>query len=48
MPHLNNAAKAAGVAAEQDARWYIDRTFHNSQNYRVLHDVLLSDSRSDA
>jgi len=48
MPHLNNAAKAAGVAAEQDARWYIDRTFHNSQNYRVLHDVLLFDSRSDA
>lgn len=48
MAKLNSAAKAAGVAAEQDARWYIDRTFHNSQNYRVLHDVLLSDPRSDA
>lgn len=48
MAQLNSAAKAAGVAAEQDARWYIDRTFHNSQNHRVLHDVLLLDSRSDA
>lgn len=48
MAKLNQYAKAAGVAAEQEARWYIDRTFHESRNYRVLHDIVLSDSRSDA
>src|SRR5690606_41371619 len=35
-------------AAEKDAQWHLDRTFHNSLNHRVLHDVLLSDSRSDS
>jgi hypothetical protein len=48
MAYFNNAARAAGAAAEQEARWYIDRTFSKAQNNRVLHDVLLSDTRADA
>jgi len=48
MAQLNNAARAAGAAAEEEARWYIDRALHNSRNHRVIHDVMLLDLRSDS
>lgn len=48
MARLNRHAIAAGVAAEKDAKWYIDRAFHGSGNYRVIHDVLLKDHRSES
>lgn len=39
--------RAAGMAAENDARWHIDRTLKTSRNWRVLHDVVLFDRKAD-
>jgi len=39
--------KAAGKAAEDDARWHIDRTLKGSKNWRIIHDLVLFDRKSD-
>lgn len=47
MAFLNNAAKAAGATTERGTRWYIDRTFGQSHNHRVLNDILPSNALTD-
>lgn len=39
--------RTAGRAAEEDARWHIDRTMKDSTNWRVIHDLVLFDRKSD-
>lgn len=39
--------RAAGKAAEDDARWHIDRTLKTSKNWRIVHDLVLFDRKSD-
>ncbi|MGH6754944.1 MAG: nuclease-related domain-containing protein [Bradyrhizobium sp.] len=39
--------RIAGKAAEEDARWYIDRCLHGAKNWATLHDVILFDKKGD-
>lgn len=43
-----NYRKQAGEVAEKDARWQIDRYFCGSKNWKILHDLVLTDPRSSS